>query len=343
MKILNIMLSRDLGGIQQSFLDYNRMLKIAKIDVINISSLGAAINNYIQINYTLPNLGNWDYLSVLKLKSIIKKEKPDAIIVHGGRATKFAFKARPKTSIPLIGIIHSDKLKWVDKCEHIIVLTDTMKNTAIKNGIDHARLHLIPNAIDIAACKRKPKKDDSYLPPVIGTMSRFVPKKGIDIFLESLAILKKEGLQFKAIIGGDGEEKNNLKNLRNNLGLKHYVEFIGWVKDKSSFFHTLDIFCLPSLNEPFGIILLESMAYKTPVISTKTSGPSEILKDGLTGILIDTGSAEQMAEAIKLLLNDEISTDKMTANALLSVEQNYDISIVSKKLEKLLNNIIKKS
>jgi glycosyltransferase involved in cell wall biosynthesis len=194
MKILNIMLSRDLGGVQQSFLDYSKMLKIEKIDVINVSSIGAAINNAIKADYKLPNLGIWDLLSSMKLKSIIKKEKPDAIIVHGRRATKFALQARQRTNIPLIGVIHSDKLKWVDKCEHIIVLTNIMKNTAINNGIEPSRLYLIPNAIDSSICKISHKKDEESPPPIIGTMGRFVPKKGIDVFLKSLAILIKTGI-----------------------------------------------------------------------------------------------------------------------------------------------------
>jgi glycosyltransferase involved in cell wall biosynthesis len=342
MKILNIMLSKDLGGIQQSFLDYSTMLKLEKINVVNISSLGAEINNMIKPDYKLLNLGNWDFSSMMRLKSIIAKEQPDAVIAHGGRATKFALKARPE-NLPIVGIIHSDKLKWVDKCDHIIVLNDAMKKKSIEAGIETSRLTKLPNAIDLASCSAIKTKDETPGPPIIGTMSRFVPKKGIDVFLESLSLLKKEGVQFKAIIGGGGDDEQNLKSLSNKLGLTHYVEFIGWVKDKKEFFNKLDIFCLPSLNEPFGIILLEAMAYKTPVISTKTAGPIEILKDNFDGLLVDKGSAEQMAESMKLLLDDEILSSKLADNALLTVGQNYDTSVVSKKLSKLLNNIIKKS
>ncbi len=341
MKILNIMLSRDLGGVQQSFLDYSKMLKMEKIDVLNITSIGAEINDSITPDYRLINLGNWDFISIRRLKSIIHKEKPDAIIAHGGRATKFALEAK-KVNLPIIGIIHSDKLKWVDKCDHIIVLTNAMKKKSIEAGIDASKLTLLPNAIDLSICK-KSDKDEPYKPPVIGTMSRFVPKKGLDVFLESLSILKKEGVQFKAIIGGGGDEEQSLKALSKELGLDHYVEFIGWVKDKAAFFNKLDIFCLPSLNEPFGIILLESMAYKTPVISTKTAGPVEILQDKFDSLLVDVGSAEQMADSIKRLLDDEILSNKLVSNALLTVKENYDTSVVSKKLSNLLNNIIKKS
>jgi glycosyltransferase involved in cell wall biosynthesis len=218
-----------------------------------------------------------------------------------------------------------------------------MQKKSIEAGIKTSRLTRLPNAIDLNGCHIIRTKDEPSFPPIIGTMSRFAPQKGIDVFLESLALLKKEGVQFKAIIGGGGEEEQNLKSLSNELGLRHYVEFIGWVKDKAEFFNKLDIFCLPSLHEPFGIILLESMAYKIPAISTKTAGPIEILKNNFDGLLVDIGSAEQMAESIKLLMDDEILSRKLVDNAILTVRQNYDTSVVSKKLSNLLNNIIKKS
>ena len=343
MKIMNIMLSRDLGGVQQSFLDYSKMLKMEQIDVVEVTSIGAAINNMTNVNYTLLNLGNWDIFSSMRLKSIIRKERPDVVIAHGGRAIKFTLQARNSGFLPIVGIIHSDKLKWVDKCDYMIALTNAMQKAAIESGIDHSRVALIPNTIDLSQCKIIKKKEEDPLPPVIGTMGRFVPKKGFDVFLESLAILKKEGVQFKAIIGGGGEEEQNLKALSHELGLTHYVEFIGWVKDKEKFFNEIDIFCLPSRAEPFGIILLEAMAYKTPVISTKSNGPLEIITDEIDGLLVDIGSADQMAESIKLLLDDEISSSKLASNALLTARKNYDTSVVSKKLSNFLNHIIRKS
>ena len=67
MKILNIMLSRDLGGLQQVFLDYDKMLKMHDIEVVNITSIYAEINHTITPNYMLPNLGNWDWISIIYL------------------------------------------------------------------------------------------------------------------------------------------------------------------------------------------------------------------------------------------------------------------------------------
>ena len=102
MKILNLMLGRKLGGLEQAFLDYDQALRLEKFDVINVTSVGAKINQSIQPKRKLLNLGLWDMLSVLHLKHIIRSEKPQIIISHGVRAIEFVRLATP----PSIQHIH---------------------------------------------------------------------------------------------------------------------------------------------------------------------------------------------------------------------------------------------
>lgn len=338
MKIMNIMLSRNLGGIEQSFVDYSNMLGMAKLQAINIASFFAPINSMVEIHHKLPNFGNWDYLSIKMLQFIISKEKPDAIIAHGGRATKFALKAR-KNNIPIIGIIHSDKLKWVEDCDHIFALTKSMMKKAIDSNIDKSKISLLPNCVNTSLSKIV-KKEEFSTPPIIGTMARFVPKKGIDTLLESLSILRGEGIQFKAIIGGDGKEAEYYKSLAHNLGLGHYVEFPGWIKDKEEFFNKIDLFCLPSHNEPFGIILLEAMSYAKPIISTSAKGPSEILENDKDSILVEIANNKAMADAIVSLIHNEGAAEKLGDEAIKKVKEKYDINIISKALSKELTKIV---
>ncbi|MGV2433196.1 MAG UNVERIFIED_CONTAM: glycosyltransferase [Rickettsiaceae bacterium] len=95
--------------------------------------------------------------------------------------------------------------------------------------------------------------------------------------------------------------------------------------------------------EPFGIIVLEAMAYHVPVIATKTNGPVEIIKDKEDGILIDTGSPEQLSDAIKLSNWQMMILQKLLhTNALLTVKERYDIRVVSKILVNILNKVRKK-
>ncbi|WP_253307866.1 MULTISPECIES: glycosyltransferase family 4 protein [unclassified Rickettsia] len=334
MKILNIMLSRDLGGIQQAFLDYSSALRLQKVEVINVTSFRAKINAFLPsknfiLGYKLPNLAPIDFFSSLILKYIIYKTKPNIIIAHGNRAINFSKFAKSK-HIKLIGIAHNYSLKGLKKCDYVIALTKHMKKHLLTHNFTDSKIFLLPNMINI-------KKDfiphKLYTNPiVIGMIARLVPKKGANVFIEAMHILREKRYEFKAIIGGNGEEAKKLLSLTDKLGLKDYILFTGWVKDKDKFFAGLDIFCLPSLHEPFGIILLEAMEASLPIVSSNTEGPSEILTHMQEGLLCENASSEDLAEKIMYLIDHPNKAQKFSQTAYLKLKENYDINIVSKKL-----------
>lgn len=340
MKILNIMLSRGLGGIEQSYIDYSKMLDAQNIEHINVSSFLAKTNNNLKPHYRLMNLGNWDSFSVSKLRKIILDEKPNIIIAHGRRATEFALAAKNHQT-KIVGVIHSGKLKIINQCDHIISLTEHMKVESLRQHIDQRKISVLPNSIDTSEIN--PKEDEEFRsPPIIGTMGRMVYKKGFDIFLESLATLKKEGVQFKALIGGTGPEERNLKSLVSDLGLENFVEFTGWIKDKKDFFQKIDIFCLPSRSEPFGIVLLEAMANNVPVISTNSTGPTEIIKHMKDGFIVQETRQQKLAAGLEYMITQEEAAKQYAVNALKKVTTKYDTKIVSNKLKKILEELAKK-
>ncbi|WP_341790744.1 glycosyltransferase family 4 protein [Rickettsia endosymbiont of Polydrusus tereticollis] len=337
MKILNVMLSRDLGGIQQAFLDYSSALQLQKVEVINVTSFRAKINSVLSSkSFKLPNLAPIDFFSVLILKYIIHQTKPDIIIAHGNRAinfSKFAKSKHPK----LIGIAHNYSLKGLKKCDYVIALTKHMKEHLLTNNFVKSKIFTLPNMINI-------KKDfiphKLYRNPItIGMIARLVPKKGADIFIEAMHILREKGYEFKAIIGGNGEESDKLLALTHKLGLTDYILFTGWVKDKDNFFAELDIFCLPSLHELFGIILLEAMEASLPIVSSNTEGPNEILTHMQEGLLYENASSEDLAEKIIYLIDHPNKAQKFSKAAYLRLKQNYDINVVSKKLMEFCESI----
>ncbi|AFC71282.1 glycosyltransferase family 4 protein [Rickettsia australis] len=336
MKVLNIMLSRDLGGIQQAFLNYNAALEMQKIEIINITSYKAKINSFLRkTSFKLPNLVPIDPLSVLILKYIIYKIKPDIIIAHGNRAINFS-KFIKSQNIKLIGIAHNYSLKGLRKCDFVIALTHHMEEFLLKNNFAESKICIIPNMINIYK-DFTPNK--TYRKPiVIGVLARFVAKKGVDVFINAIKILKEKKYDIQAVIGGNGEEKDNLIALARKLNLQSQISFTGWVNDRDKFFKQIDIFCLPSLHEPFGIIVLEAIEASVPLVSTDTEGPAEILKHMQDGLICKAGSAEDLAEKIVYLIDNPLKAKEFSKNAYLTLKQNYDIKVVSKKLATLLRS-----
>lgn len=335
MKILNIMLSRTLGGIQQAFLDYDKALSMSDIEVINITAIGAKINDKISPLYKLCNLGSWDISSAIYLWLIVKSTQPDMVICHGRRAIDMCKFLKDKK---IIGVAHNYGIKSLKQCDYVIALTKHMQQFLLKEGIKQAQIEVIPNMIEL---KEGLAERTFHNPVVIGTMARFVKKKGIDVLLQALAILKDINYEFKVLVGGDGDERPALEKLTKQLGLKDYVTFSGWVNDKESFFKQIDIFCLPSTHEPFGIIVLEAMSKSIPVVATKSEGPAEIIKHNQDGLLCEIDSAEDLAEKIAYFIDNKDKARNYANMGYLRLQQNYTMSVVSLKLANFLKSIVK--
>jgi glycosyltransferase involved in cell wall biosynthesis len=336
MRIFNIMMSRGLGGIEQSFLDYGKAMLSENNQVFNVTSVGAKINSYIKNNHNLPNLFPWCIFSKIYLRILIFLYKPDIIIAHGGRAIQFTKALKPR-QVPLIGVAHNYSYKYFKFCDYMIVITDHLRKYMKSNGYDDSKIVKIPNMIEIKNQYIPRKFKD---PIVIGTLGRFVKKKGFEDYIKSIAILTARGMQIKAVIGGDGPEAKALKNLIREYDLEKIISFVGWVKDKERFFKEIDIFCLPSLEEPFGIVLLEAMEHSLPIVSTSSSGPSEILRNNQDGLLSPIGMPENMADNLNQLINNHQKSINLSSSAYLRLTKNYDIRSVSKKLSKFLNQIV---
>lgn len=336
MRIFNIMLSRDLGGIQQSFLDYSTALVMEGHEVINITSGFAKINDQITGSLKLPNLLPWCIISQIYLRILMALYKPDLLLAHGGRAVSFASSFKPN-SIPLIGIAHNYKTKRLKKCDYIISITDILIQYLTSRGFDKQKIFHVPNMSKVAhVYKEKPYKT----PIIIGSFGRFVAKKGFNYLIEAIFLLKSKGHNVKLLLGGSGEEEAILQKLVRDMNLDKEVSFLGWIKDKDKFFDKIDIFCLPSTSEPFGIILLEAMERSTPIVATKSGGPAEILRDKRDAMLAETESSVDIANKLVQLISDKNLGKKLSQSAYLRLIQNYDIKVVSKKLSVVLSGCV---
>lgn len=336
MKVFNVMMCRDLGGIQQAFLDYEKALSLEGHEVINIISTNAAITDFLKQPFVkLPNLTSWCPISKIYFRILVKNYKPDIIIVHGGRASNFAttFKV---SSIPVIGITHNYSYRRLRKCDYVIALTQDLRNPLVEGGYPEERIHFLPNMITVD----QPYVTKTYHRPlIIGTFGRFVENKGFHHLILAMRQVLDQGLNVKLIIGGSGEEELYLHKLVEDLGLEEVVEFVGWIENKEKFFESIDIFCCPSEHEPFGIVILEAMKYSTPIIATKSQGPSEILKDSEDALLVENRSPEKIALGITNLANDETLAKNLAQKAYIKVKEKYDLKVVAKELSKFLQSI----
>ena len=332
MRIFNIMVSVDLGGIQQAYVDYAEALSMQGHEVINISSRGAAINKELGDSIKLPNFTSWCLVSKLYLWILALIHKPDIMIAHGGRAINFAKSGKPR-SIKLVGVAHNYTNRRLKKCDYVIVITEHLRQYMMDNGYEASNIFKIPNMLRISKAYNKQQFHQLV---VIGSYGRFAEQKGYEYLLQAASILQKRECNFKLILGGGGGDEDKLRALSRELGIENKVSFIGWVNDRAKFFESIDIFCLSSIEEPFGIVLLEAMEHSTPIVSTRCGGPSEIFANGNDAILADIKSGEDLADKLAELIDDSDMAESMARLAYKNLVDNYDIKIVAEKLNKVV-------
>ncbi len=342
MRIANIMFSKGGGGIEKAFVDYCEGLRDLGHQSIAITATEAMTNDELSDldieTHSIGNMGEWDIFAAHRLRKLLLKLKVDVVIAHANRAFGLSRKAI-KGQIPLIGVVQNYSTRRYNEADGVFTTTYDLIDVLIKQGIPKEKIFHIPNMVK---CVELPHRGYRNKPPIIGTMGRFVAKKGFDVYIDALKILKEQGIDFKAVLGGGGEEEKSLRKRATDAGLEDDLRFLGWVQNKKDFYSAIDIFCLPSLHEPFGIVLLEAFVFGAPVISTNSEGPKDIITPNYDALIVDKGDAGQLAGALASLLKDQALSDKLAANAFAKVRTKYAQEIVCKQIEVALNKTLGK-
>jgi len=176
---------------------------------------------------------------------------------------------------------------------------------------------------------------------LIGSFSRLDKGKGVDITIEALNKLHKQGYEFKFIISGIGPQRNYLESLANKYNID--TEFLGFVKDEDlpSYIRSCDIIILSSFSEGFANIILEAMASGVCVISSDVGGAPEIIKQYKNGVLYKVGDVNDLYKKLKYLFENKKLIQKIKRNAREFIEKNYTWEKHIKIWEKMLKEVIK--
>lgn len=233
-------------------------------------------------------------------------------------------------------------LKSADKI--IIIQEDYVKTSPyLKDYKD--KIEVIPCGVDVNKFKCMEMGETENKLFFLSILDEFHRYKGLDYLLKALKIVKKEIPDIKLIIGGKGKLLNYYKNMAESLGLNDNVEFHGFIPDEKivEYYNKCNIFILPSISsaqEGFGIVALEAMACKTPVISTEIVGVAADLKNRNAGIITSPKNSEKLADAIIEVLTDESLQKRMGDNARKLVEEKYTWSKVAEMTEEIYKELI---
>lgn len=305
---------------------------------------------------SLDGTGKLDARVIVRLFKLLRAEQPDVVQAFlfwanvAARACGRILRAFPVISSYhdevvsegwLVRVVDRLTLTWTDRIVCCSGAVGRSVVSRIGGKIEHCTI--IPFGVDIeqfeataAATRRELGLRDNQ--KVIGTVCRLVePKKGLRFLLQAMAVLGRKYGQppCQLLIVGDGPSRHELELLREQLDLSSWVVFAGSRRDIPRVLHALDAFVLPSLYEGFGIALLEAMAAGKPVIATAVGGIPEFVLSGETGLLIEPGNVEALADAIDRLLSHPQQARIMGAKGRIRVGESYHISTVVRQHEQV--------
>jgi glycosyltransferase involved in cell wall biosynthesis len=139
---------------------------------------------------------------------------------------------------------------------------------------------------------------------VIGTIARLSEEKGQNHLIAALRILSRQNDAFKAVIIGEGPERQALQTMANDAGLSGRILFAGYRKQAFQYLKHFDVFVLPSLTEGLPITILEAMQAEVPIIATRVGGIPVALENGKSGILVEPGNPNALADAVTRVWSD---------------------------------------
>jgi len=218
--------------------------------------------------------------------------------------------------------------QMIEEASAVIAVGSGLERFAKERGMssEHGRLRVIPNGVDLAAVREvlgeASGKQNGW--GNIISVANLWRIKGIDLNLKALAHLGKVGIRWHTYtIVGDGPERTRLEKLTKDLGIANRVRFTGRLPHREALREVAkaDIFSLPSWQEAFGVVYLEAMACGKAVIGCYGQGAEDIVRHGKDGLLVKPENVDDLASAIKQLVESSEYASKLGESAKSRVQE----------------------
>ena len=306
-----------------------------------------------------------DGAAVRKVRSLIKQWQPEVVYCHSSKGGGIGRLAAVGLRVKVIYNPHGwafsmkgSKIKsWIylmiertlaHATDQFVMISNHEKMLAVQRHVGKAeRMKVIFNGVETenirktAALSITSRRDvgipeDAY---VIGMVGRISPQKAPDVFVRMAAEVVKKIANAWFVIVGDGEQREEILDLAEQLGIADRLTITGWTENPIDYMKLFDQAVLLSRWEGFGLVLAEYMTLEKPIVATAVDAIPDLVTDYENGLLVEPNSPEKAAAAIcEIYENEElkyklINSGKMRANAF------FDISRVANEHERLIVKI----
>ena len=303
----------------------------------------------------------WPIYRALKRK--VSKVQPDLVHLNSGVVADtpgmFAARACRVPAICHVRVLNRVSFLSVRASRFVdtfVCISTAVRDGLIGYGIRADRCTVVPNAVDtkrfneatITSSTIRSEFGWTSSQSVFILVGRVVYWKGQDYFIEAMAKARVTDPGLRGlIVGGAGPTPDDhaymarLQARMAELGLDDIVKFTGHRTDVPNIMKDADgVICASSLPEPFGRVIIESMAVGTPVVATNAGGATDIVEDGVNGMLVPTKDSDAIAAAMLRLSQDEAFAEDLCAEGLRAVAERYTIAHHAEEISKIYQSVL---
>ena len=344
MRIAQVMLDTSYGELQRNFLNHCTefakcgypLLAVCRTKSYALSQLIS--HPSLDIVAIENRLGYFDSAAINQIAKSLNQFAPDIVGTYGSRAVFFCGKIRRKNKWSMFASVSNpvyvEYVKPVDT--HSPSSAQMVQISYRKNRRRHRFTEVIPHFSPVEPVPEVTRKQKFRK---LFSAGRLVSKNGFDVLLKAVAGLRNNGFDVELQIAGDGPLEAVLRELTGQLGIADVVAFLGRRDDVPSLMGQSDVFVLPSVVEPFGIVLLEAVAKGIPIVATRTTGPLSIF-DANSAQLVEINDVESLSDGIANVVRDPATACDRAERALEFYRREYSAEVVVPKILALYERLI---
>lgn len=273
----------------------------------------------------------WGYVIRSWLRKDLLEDPPALIHIQSRHLLPLGTWLSHRFGCPFVVTVHDflqPRERWPFQTtwgRRIIAVSEPVRTELLeRTRVSPELVTVIPSGVE-AADKAPTEILDPNRIPVVGTAGPLEASKGLPYFLGAAQKVLATDVAAEFVIAGAGPEEENLRRLSRELGIAEHVTFVPNVLDLTTSLTAMDIFCLPSLRQGLGTIMLEAMSLGRPVIATGVDGVYSVVKDNETGLVVPPSNSEQLAQRILELLRDPTRARQIGNIAREMVQRDFSV------------------
>ena len=217
----------------------------------------------------------------------------------------------------------------------VVANSAAARHILLEEGLASRSIAVIPNGVDAGAYSDRDTIAASRPARTVVTVANLRPEKSHEVLIAAAALLAPDFPEVRFQIVGDGPRRAELEALVRARGLASHVEFLGHREDVAALLASADLFALPSRSEAFPNCAIEAMAAGLPVVASAVGGLLDLIDHERTGLLVEPGNPEALADALRRLLVDRAAAARIGVRAQAHVRQRYSFDHMVQSFEAL--------